>query len=85
MYQKLYADGSTPFLHQSSYAITNNEIGLSIHETFDTVKISSEMFYKLDTLRFRELNISIFKKYSCWGTGLSWNVKRNSLNFLFSF
>ena len=85
LYQKLYIDGSSPFQHQSSYAVTDNEIGLSIHETFNNIKISSEMFYKLDTLSFRELNISIFKKYHCWGNGFSWSVKRNSFNILFSF
>ena len=84
LYQKIYVDGESSFQHQNTYAINSNEIGLSIHETFNQYKISSEMFYKLDSLSFRELNISLFKQLQCWGYGLSWAVERNTFNILFS-
>ena len=84
LYQKLFIDGESPFKHQSTYAINTNELGLSLHETFDNLKISTDMFYKLDTFSFREFNISAFRKFHCWGAGISWGVKRNSFNILFS-
>ncbi len=79
--KRIFNRGSSPFRHDSDYAIETDEIGLEVSKDFKHLVLASDLNYDIENFEVRSWDIKAGLKFHCWQFNVILKPHQNGIGF----